>query len=227
MTQALLRSSTVTQLPSPKQHPKATSANGRNNDFTPEKGQGVAGFCFLCSSPSAALGLWWQQVTGTTAHQNTFYRGLTLKQAEAAVGTQNQRLKLLVAALPPQLPETQRGSRDLSGSGGPTRPVTAESQQRACVFCLRDPAWDNTDNTIYLSSPQLGDCWMTDTIHGEHHCIDPDLPLEEIQMHTENSELPRKFKISNLHETNLQQLHFEGTPGMCFDPKQKSATSND
>ena len=43
---------------------------------------------------------------------------------------------------------------------------------------------------------------MTDIINGEHHCIDPYLPLEEIQIHIENSEFPRKVKISNLHETN-------------------------
>lgn len=68
---------------------------------------------------------------------------------------------------------------------------------------------------------------MTDITHGEHPCIDPYLPLEDIQTHTENSELPRKFKISNLHKTNLQQLHFESRPGACFDPNQKSATSDD
>lgn len=68
---------------------------------------------------------------------------------------------------------------------------------------------------------------MTDIINGEHHCINLYLPPEEIQIHIENSELPRKFKISNLRETNLQQLHFEDRPGMRFERKQESATSDD
>lgn len=53
----------------------------------------------------------------------------------------------------------------------------------------------------------------------EQHCTNPYLPLEEIQTLTEDSELPRKFNISNLHETNLQHLHFEGRPGTHSEPQ--------
>lgn len=64
---------------------------------------------------------------------------------------------------------------------------------------------------------------MTDVINGEHHCIDPYLPLQDTEIQID---LPRKLKISNLHKTNLQQLHFEGRPGTHFECKQESATSD-
>lgn len=86
----------------------------------------------------------------------------------------------------------------------PTRRVTAESQRRTRLFHLCYPAWDETSNTIYLSaSLQLWDPWTTDIINGEHCCINPYLPLEEIQVRIENSELPRNSK----YQTCAKQIY--------------------
>lgn len=209
----------------PSTAPKATSAPAEEQRLHPETGHGAAAFCFPCPSRSAP-GHRWPQPRCTRAPAQRL-----LARAQPQRGRQPQqhttrRLELPAAALPPPLLEAYRRSLALSGSGGPTRAVTAENQQRACVFYLCCPAWDKMDNTIDLSSSQLGDCWMTDITHGEHHCIihTSHWRYKRVQ---KTQELPRKFEISNLHETNLQQLHFESRPGTCFDPKQKSATSDD